>query len=172
MKNLRRFKMSDERKKTTRKSKAVAPKKARQSASPKKKAVVTKSKTTPRKSNNPKGVPKKEIDIEAFEKLCAIQCTKIEICEYFRITDKTLDRIMLEHYKLSFSEVFGQKRGVGLISLRRAQYQLATEDRNPAMLIFLGKNYLSQADKKELDVRDVTDIFSVFDETDDDEPET
>ena len=38
------------------------------------------------------GRPSAEIDQESFEKLCAMQCTRNEICAWFGITDKTLSR--------------------------------------------------------------------------------
>lgn len=33
--------------------------------------------------------PLKEIDAKQFEKLCGLQCTKLEICGWFDVTDKT-----------------------------------------------------------------------------------
>lgn len=101
--------------------------------------------------------PRKEIDFKEFENLCAMQCTEIEICEWFGITDKTLARLLKEHYGKSFSEVFKQKRTKGLISLRRSQFQLAQT--NPAMAIFLGKNYLNQTDKQDIQVTDGVKII-------------
>lgn len=86
--------------------------------------------------------PRKEIDQEQFEDLCGLQCTKEEICAWFGITDKTLDNWCRRTYRLSFSEVFSQKRGKGKISLRRAQFQLAKKNAN--MAIWLGKQYLDQ----------------------------
>lgn len=83
-----------------------------------------------------------------FEDLCGLQCTKLEISEWFSIDDKTLENLLKEHYNKGFSEVFAQKRTKGLISLRRRQFQLA--ESNPALAIFLGKNYLNQADKQEI----------------------
>lgn len=93
------------------------------------------------------GRPKKEIDKVQFEKLCAMQCTEVEICAWFDVTDKTLARFCSKEYGLSFSEVFRIKRQKGLTSLRRTQFQLA--EKNPSMAIFLGKNYLGQKDKPE-----------------------
>lgn len=95
----------------------------------------------------PGGRPKKEIDKTEFEKLCALQCTIEEFCCFFDITDKTLDRWCKDTYKMSYSEIFAIKRGVGKISLRRTQMRLA--EKSPAMAIFLGKNYLGQSDKIE-----------------------
>lgn len=85
-----------------------------------------------------------ELDQEQFEKLCALQCTKEEICGFFKITDKTLENWCKRTYRAGFSEVFGQKRGVGKISLRRSQMKLA--ETNATMAIWLGKQYLGQRD--------------------------
>ena len=90
------------------------------------------------------GRPKKEIDQEQFEKLCAIQCTKFEICSWFDVTDKTLEHWVNNTYGRHFSEVFAEKREAGKISLRRSQWRLA--EKNASMAIFLGKNYLGQED--------------------------
>lgn len=99
------------------------------------------------------GRPRKEIDKAEFEKLCAIQCTRDEICGWFGITQKTLEAWCKRTYGDTFSPVFNQKRGVGKISLRRAQYQSAMNG-NPALLIWLGRNWLGQTDKVEVDVHD------------------
>lgn len=95
---------------------------------------------------------KKEIDQKAFENLCALQCTEVEICGFFEITDKTLNSWCKRTYNANFSEVFKQKRNKGKISLRRAQFRLA--EKNAAMGIWLGKQYLDQTDKIAVDVRD------------------
>ena len=86
--------------------------------------------------------PQKEINTKQFEKLCGLQCTKEEICGFFDVTDKTLERWCKRTYKKGFSEVFAQKRGSGKISLRRNQFQLA--EKNASMAIWLGKQYLGQ----------------------------
>ena len=91
--------------------------------------------------------PRKEIDKRDFESLCALQCTKEEICAFFDISEKTLNAWCKRTYKQSFSLVFSQKRGKGKISLRRIQFRLA--EKNADMAIFLGKNYLGQTDKIE-----------------------
>ena len=49
---------------------------------------------------------------------------------------------------MSFSEVFRQKRGLGKVSLRRAQFHLA--EKSATMAIFLGKQYLGQTDVQEI----------------------
>ena len=91
-----------------------------------------------------RGRPRKEINKEAFEKLCAIMCTEEEICGVFGITDKTLTRWCKETYGMNFSDTFKVYSADGKISLRRKQFKLA--DRSAAMAIFLGKQYLGQTD--------------------------
>lgn len=91
--------------------------------------------------------PKKELDKEQFEKLCEIQCTESEICNWFSVTDKTLTAWCKRTYGASFSEVFQQKRGRGKISLRRIQWQLAQN--SVPMAIWLGKQYLDQKEHAE-----------------------
>jgi hypothetical protein len=86
---------------------------------------------------------------EEFEKLCGIQSTLMEMCAWFDCDDVTLERAVKEKYGMPFAEVFARKRGVGKVSLRRRQFQAAL-DGEVSMMIFLGKQYLDQSDKKEI----------------------
>lgn len=90
------------------------------------------------------GHPRAVIDQKAFENLCAIQCTRNEVCEFFHITDKTLDKWCKETYGKTFSAVFTQKRVVGKVSLRRNMFRLA--ETNAAVSIFMAKNWLGMRD--------------------------
>lgn len=90
------------------------------------------------------GRPRKPISKRQFEELCKIQCTEAEICAVLDVDDKTLSDWCEREYGASFSEVFRQKREGGKTSLRRAQWLAATSDRNPTMLIWLGKQRLGQ----------------------------
>ena len=96
------------------------------------------------------GRPRIDIDKETFEKLCSIQCTKEEIAGFFRCSEDTIDRWCNREYKESFAVVFAQKRGMGRISLRRSQFRMA--ETNPTMAIWLGKQYLGQAERQEVAV--------------------
>jgi hypothetical protein len=91
----------------------------------------------------------KNIDQKQFENLCSLQCTLMEVCAWFDVDDCTLNKWCKKTYKKTFSEVFKEKRGKGLISLRRAQFQLA--QKNASMAIFLGKNYLGQVDVPQIE---------------------
>ena len=102
------------------------------------------------------GRPRKEIKQKEFENLCGIQCTKLEICAFFNVTDKTLESWCKRTYHAGFSEVFSQKRGMGKISLRRKQWQLA--EKSASMAIWLGKQYLDQRDNVDVTVADAKGI--------------
>lgn len=101
----------------------------------------------------------KEIDQKQFEQLCGLQCTLEEICGWFGVCSDTLEKWCKRTYKLNFSEVFCQKRGIGKISLRRHQWRLAEKSAN--MAIWLGKQYLGQKDQLDESV-DVEDSETYF----------
>ncbi len=90
------------------------------------------------------GRPLAKIDKETFEKLCAMQCTREEVCDFFEISEKTLNSWCMRTYSETFSPVFKKKRSKGKISLRRTQFKLA--ETNVTMAIWLGKQYLGQSD--------------------------
>lgn len=92
----------------------------------------------------PTGRPRKEIDQKAFEGLCKLQCAKKEICDFFNISTKTLERWCKETYQESFVVVFDKKRVDGKISLRRNMFRLS--ENNAAVAIFLAKNWLGFRD--------------------------
>ena len=95
------------------------------------------------------GRPRKEINQKEFEKLCGIQCTKIEIAAWFDISEDTLEKRIADIYGETFTAVFNKKRQIGKSSLRRTQWRLA--EKSAAVAIFLGKNFLGQSDKIETD---------------------
>lgn len=95
------------------------------------------------------GRPRKEINQREFEAMCAIQCTEAEICSVLGVSEKTLNGWCRRTYKETFSQVFKEKRQVGYVSLRRTQWDLAKK--NVSMAIFLGKNYLGQSDRVQID---------------------
>lgn len=94
------------------------------------------------------GRPKKEISQKRFEVLCACQATLVDICDELEVTDKTLNNWCKEVYGKTFSEVFKQKRKLGLNSLRGRMYKAAM-DGDRSVMIFLAKNWLGMSDKVE-----------------------
>ena len=107
-------------------------------------------------TGNPIGRPRADIKVDEFEKLCAIQCTKQEIADWFRCSEDSVDRFCKRQYGEAFAVVHEQKKSVGKISLRRRQYQVA-EKGNTSMLIWLGKQYLGQRETAEVKVEQSID---------------
>lgn len=124
-----------------------------------------------KKTNNPKmGRPKIEIDVDQFEKLCNIQCTKEEIASWFGCSEDTIENFCKKEYKDTFSAVFKRHSGKGKVSLRRNQFKLS--ETNVTMAIFLGKQYLGQTDKVETfnnfeDLTPLADMLRIKDNAND-----
>lgn len=98
------------------------------------------------------GRPRKEIDKTQFEKLCGMQCTLDEIAGFFSCSQDTIERWSKTTYNVNFADAFKMYSASGKISLRRAQFRLA--ERNAAMAIWLGKQYLGQ--KETIDTTGLT----------------
>ena len=84
-----------------------------------------------------RGDNKRIIPPDEVEKLALLHCTNKEIAEFFGITVKTLE--------YNFAEKIQKARNVTKQRLRRAQLEVALKGNVP-MLIWLGKNILSQSD--------------------------
>lgn len=102
-----------------------------------------------------KGRPTKEFDKKAFQDLVGLGCSQEEICWFFRDeTGKpanidTLTRWCKRTFDMTFQEYFAKNGYMALkIKLRRNQFKLS--EKNAAMAIFLGKNYLGQRDYFEI----------------------
>ena len=89
------------------------------------------------------GRPKIQIDYNTVEKLANIQCTQEEIASFLDISVRTLQR------DEEFCRIYKKGQDNGKMSLRRMQYKLA--EKNTAMAIFLGKQYLGQRDNIEVE---------------------
>lgn len=97
------------------------------------------------------GRPKKQIDQAQFEKLCGIFCSRDDICDFFEVSKDTLIRWCKATYNETFETVYKKMSAKGRSSLRRFQFALA--EKNAAVAIFLGKNYLGQTDRDPLDLK-------------------
>ena len=90
------------------------------------------------------GRPQIQIDQKTFEGLCGIQCTLDEIAGVLNCSEDTVERWCKRTYGENFADVYKKHSAKGKTSLRRAQFRLA--EKNAAMAIFLGKQYLGQKD--------------------------
>lgn len=104
------------------------------------------SKPTTGKGSPKGGRPHAKIDWAVVDNCCRIQCTGEETASFVNVDYDTLNSACKREHGVSYSEYFDQKKGAGKISLRRAQYQAAVEDKQPTMLIWLGKQWLGQKD--------------------------
>jgi len=95
------------------------------------------------------GRHKAQIDKKKFEELCALHCTKLEICSVFDVCKDTLARWCNETYGMEFKEVFRLKSGAGKISLRRTLEKMSKK--NPRVAIHLSKNRLGMTDQVKVD---------------------
>jgi len=87
------------------------------------------------------------IDQKMFENLCFIQCNLEEIAKAFGVSADTIERWCKRTYQKRFADIYKEKAGDGRIALRRFQFRLA--EKNVAMSIWLGKQWLGQYDKQE-----------------------
>ncbi len=94
---------------------------------------------------NPVGRPPIEIDYDLCEKLARVLCTQAEIAAILGVSLSTL-----EHDK-EFLRIHKRGLEVGKASLRRMQYK-AAEEGNSTMLVWLGKQYLGQRDKRDTEI--------------------
>lgn len=93
---------------------------------------------------NPQAVKKpkiSEVDKELVWRLGCMMCTYKEIADVLGLDEKTVIR--------KFGDLVEKARSQGKKALRRAQFEKAVQDKDPRMLIFLGKQYLSQKDNPE-----------------------
>ena len=84
------------------------------------------------------GRPKVVVDEELLLKLASIHCTMKEMVDIMGVSEDTL--------KNRFSGIIDKGKATGKMRLRRKQMEVALEDGNPTMLIFLGKATLGQSD--------------------------
>jgi len=98
------------------------------------------------------GRPKIKINYNIVDSLANIMCTQDEIASALDISVRTLQR------DDEFCRIYKKAMDAGKKSLRRIQYDLA-ENGNPTMAIWLGKQYLQQRDKQEVDLKSASPLI-------------
>ena len=96
------------------------------------------------------GRPKLELNSKELKKLCRLQCTLVEIADWFSCSEDTVERRVKEEYDTTFAEFFKKHSARGKMSLRRKQMQMALKG-DRTLLIWLGKQYLGQKDRQSLE---------------------
>ena len=80
---------------------------------------------------------------------------KMEEMAFNQCQDKTIAAVIgvqVDCLKRHFKTVLHKKRCEGKAALRASQAEMAMKGKQPAMAIFLGKNYLEQKDSKDVKV--------------------
>ena len=95
------------------------------------------------------GRPKIEFNLTQVEALGKIQCTLEEVAAVLGVNTETIERRMKDDE--AFGAAYKKGRDEGKASLRRKQWELALAG-NIVMNIWLGKQYLGQADKQESNI--------------------
>ena len=96
-----------------------------------------------------------EIDFEKVDALCAVFCNCKEIVSVLNSFDvncsyDTVERRVKEQFNMTFAEYVKQKQmAFAKPKLRKAQFDCALGG-NATMLIWLGKQYLEQVEKQEI----------------------
>jgi len=117
----------------------------------------------------PKGAsnPLTDKDFQKLLNMVRIQCTMEECCSVLEMSDTTLNRRLKEMNYNNFEDLYKRHSDEGRMSLRRMQWQNA-EKGNSTMLVWLGKQYLNQKDKSEVqstvEQRHVIDLTRISDE--------
>lgn len=106
------------------------------------------------KAKNPRKNLEAKFDIRTLDSLLMMHCTAEECAAVFEMSVDVLERRVKELTGENFAVYSKAKKAVGKMSLRRAQYVTATQQKNPTMLIWLGKNLLDQKDRQELTGKD------------------
>lgn len=117
------------------------------------------------------GRPRITIDWDVVKRLCNLQCTQTEIASVVNVSEDTLVRRIKSKYNLTYAEYYKKESAGGKASLRRAQWKKAigTKDRqgndkndgSVPMLIWLGKQYLGQAESPLGDVNELCEGFDL-----------
>lgn len=92
------------------------------------------------------GRPKITINWDLFDEMAIDLCTKAEIAQAMGCSPDTLERAIKREFKTNFADHWGSKITPTKRQLRRKQIELALSG-HPGMLIWLGKQYLGQADQ-------------------------
>ena len=95
------------------------------------------------------------INLAELEKLAAMQCTDEEIAAWFNVSPRTIER---RRKSPVFAETICRGKARGRISLRRAQLKIL-EQGKATMGIWLGKQYLGQADQIDVNTNHQTVVL-------------
>ncbi len=115
------------------------------------------------------GRPRKEIDQTLLENYLKLYPTEAELSHLMNCDIDTLAKYIKKTYGVTFPELRDKMFTATKTAIKRAQFKKAIEGENPTMLIWVGKQYLSQSDQIKLDVNATTTNFNLSYKLDSDE---
>lgn len=118
------------------------------------------NKAEPRGKGRPLSLVPDEKTLETIKGLGEIQCTTKECAAVLGVTEKTY--IEFKKRCPEVEEIYNEGAGNGKTSLRRRQFQMS--EKSATMQIWLGKQYLGQKDKSEVEGGVIATV--AFSETD------
>lgn len=113
-----------------------------------------KAKPAPKKNGRPQAIEPDKRTLATIRGLGRIQATTRECAAVLGVSHQTFIATMQRHPVIA--EVLEQGKELGKRSLRRTQFALAQS--NAGMAIFLGKNYLDQTDRQDINQSVTVDV--------------
>jgi IS30 family transposase len=104
--------------------------------------------------------PRADIDWKKVDKYLQAHCDGAGIAGLLGIDPETLYRACQRDHKIGFSEYAAQKKGEGKELLRAKQFETAMSG-NVSMQIWLGKQYLNQRDRAEMEQSGTTTNLNI-----------
>ena len=96
------------------------------------------------------GRPEKHFDWKVLDAILQFKASKRDCAELINISEDTIERRIKKKFQLTFSEYRDRKMAQPRHSIARRQYEIAMAG-NATMLIWLGKQWLGQTEKQEID---------------------
>lgn len=112
------------------------------------------TKKAPKKTGRPQAIEPDMRTLATIRGLGRIQATTRECAAVLGVSHQTFIATMQRHPVIA--EVLEQGKELGRRSLRRTQFALAQS--NAGMAIFLGKNYLDQTDRQDINQSVTVDV--------------
>lgn len=107
------------------------------------------------------GRPKIEIDWDVVDVMLEYGATCVDIAKRFTISEDTVQRKVAEKHKMLFSEYKDSKFSGTLQKLRQKQLSEALAG-NTALLIWAGKQFLGQSEKKDITQHTIEESYEDF----------
>jgi len=107
------------------------------------------------------GRPKAKIDWDIVDEYLRAHCEGTGIASVLGIAADTLYLACKKKYNMTFSAYSAIKKSEGVELIRKKQYELAIKG-NSSMLVWLGKQYLGQKEKREVELPQLSELPDII----------